>query len=158
MNFSTTNQVVEKFIWNERRSSKISESLEANSVDSRYKYLRVNVGGKLQMVHRVIAVLMGVKLGKNDFIDHIDHNRQNNKWENLRIVTKKENTKNLSVYKKNKLGVTGVYQHKDSHRFIAHIRVNDRKLHLGCFKTLEEAIVVRKSAEFLYGFHPNHGQ
>lgn len=147
-----------KLFWRERRSSKIPENMEANSVDNRYKYLRVNVGGKLHMVHRVIAVLMGVKLRKNDFVDHIDHDRQNNRWENLRIVTKEGNTKNLSMYKKNKLGVTGVYQQKDSHRFIAHIRVNGRKMHLGCFKTLEEAIIVRKSAEFLYGFHPNHGQ
>ena len=116
-----------KLFWRERRNSKIPENMEANSVDSRYKYLRVNVGGKLHMVHRVIAALMGVKLRKNDFVDHIDHDRQNNRWENLRVVTKEGNTKNLSMYKKNKLGMTGVYQQKDSRRFIAHIRVNGQK-------------------------------
>ena len=76
-------------------------SLEARSVDKRYKYMRVNVGGKLYMVHRVIMVLMGCTLGAHDFVDHIDHNRQNNRWGNLRVVNKKDNTRNLSMYKKN---------------------------------------------------------
>ena len=146
-----------KLFWRERRNSKIPDSLEARSVDKRYKYMRVNVGGKLYMVHRVIMVLMGRTLGTHDFVDHIDHDRQNNRWDNLRVVNKKDNTRNLSMYKKNKSGVTGVYQHTDSHRFLAYIRVNYRKIHLGSFKTLEEAAQARKEAEIKYGFHKNHG-
>ena len=146
-----------KLFWRERRNPNIPASLEARSVDKRYKYMRVNVGGKLYMVHRVIMVLMGRTLGPRDFVDHIDHDRQNNRWDNLRVVNKEANTRNLSRYKKNKLGVTGVYQHADSHRFLAYIRVNYRKIHLGSFKTLEEAAQARKDAEIKYGFHENHG-
>ena len=39
----------------------------------------------------------------------------------------------------------------------AHIGVNGTEIHLGSFKTLEEAATARQNAEIKYGYHENHG-
>lgn len=157
MNFSAMTQLAEKFIWKKRTNGNIPKDLEARSQDNRYGYLRVNIKGKIYMVHRVIMILSGIEVGDGLFVDHINHDRTDNRLENLRVVTKEQNTRNLSLYKKNKTGYPGVYQHKTTKRYIVHIRVNGKKHHLGCFKTLEEAAAARAEAEIKYGFHPNHG-
>jgi hypothetical protein len=41
---------------------------------------------------------------------------------------------------------------------MAQIYVDKKNKYLGISDTLEEAAIVRKSAEFLYGYHPNHGK
>ena len=146
-----------KLFWKKRTNNHMKEDLEAGSQDSRYGYLRVNIKGKSYAVHRVILVLSGIEVGDGLFVDHINHDRTDNRLENLRVVTKEQNTRNLSLYKKNETGYPGVYQHKTTKRYIAHIRVNNKKHHLGCFKTLEEAAAARAEAEIKYGFHPNHG-
>ena len=146
-----------KLFWKKRTNNNMKKDLEAGSPDSRYGYLRVNIRGKSYAVHRLILVLSGIEVGDGLFVDHINHDRTDNRLCNLRVVTKVQNTRNLSLYKKNKTGYPGVYQHETTKRYIAHIRINNKKLHLGCFKTLEEAATARAEAEKLYGFHENHG-
>lgn len=41
-------------------------------------------------------------------VDHRDRIRNNDKWENLRHVTRSDNMKNKSLYKNNKTKITGV--------------------------------------------------
>lgn len=89
-------------------------------------------------------------------VDHIDHNRTNNSYDNIRIVSKQVNTKNQSIQSNNSTGVAGVYM--SGNKYKAKIGSRDGMKYLGTYKTLEEAAVVRKSAEFLYGYHPNHGK
>lgn len=147
-----------KLFWRKRACSTMRPDLLAGSIDTRYNYLRLNIKGKVYMAHRVIMVLMGHDLKETEYVDHINHNRLDNRYINLRIATRAQNNKNLSLRENNPLGVAGVYQHKASKRFIAYIHTDGKKLHLGCFKTLEEAAAARLEAEKLYGFHENHGK
>ena len=57
-------------------------------------------------------------------------------------------------------GVTGVcirYTRKGTLRYAATITVNFKPIFLGNYDTLGDAARARKSAEFLYVFHPNQG-
>lgn len=49
--------------------------------------------------------------------------------------------------KRNKTGVTGVFFSKQRNKYVAEISLNGVKYHLGAFKTIEEAKVVRLEAE-----------
>ena len=64
-----------KLFWKKRTNSKIPKDLEARSQDNRYGYLRVNIKGKIYMVHRVIMILSGIEVGDGLFVDHINHDR-----------------------------------------------------------------------------------
>lgn len=90
-------------------------------------------------------------------IDHIDHDRSNNKKENLRTVTVKENNKNASIRSDNKSGICGVSFRKRRNKWVAQIRVSGKNKTLGWFSNIEDAKSARYRAEKEYGFHHNHG-
>jgi hypothetical protein len=103
--------------------------------------------------HRVAWFLYHGSWPKGE-VDHIDGNAQNNKLENLRDVTHKENTRNVKRRRDNTSGVTGVSYHKSIGRWV--VRVG--KTYVGCYKTQEEASSARRDAERAAGYHANHGR
>lgn len=106
--------------------------------------------------HRVIWKLMTGDEPRQ--VDHINGNRQDNRWSNLRDVAHQTNGQNQKKPVTNTSGVCGVCWHRGARKWQARIRVNDRHIYLGVFDSMEEAVRVRKTAEREYGFHPNHGR
>ena len=83
---------------------------------------------------------------KGYIVDHINHNPLDNRKENLRKVTYKENNKNSSLSKRNKSGFNGVYFVLSIKKWRALIRVDGKLLNLGLFKNKNDAINARKAA------------
>jgi len=80
-------------------------------------------------------------------IDHINRDGTDNRLCNLRDVTKSGNQHNSSNRLDNKTGICGVKQRKDSGRFEAQIQVGGKRMYLGRYETLTEAVAARKRAE-----------
>ena len=70
--------------------------------------------------------------------DHIDKNPLNNQRNNLRVCTHKENSANQRLQKRRNGKYKGV-EYRSNDVFIAYIKSNQKKIHLGCFKTPEDA-------------------
>ena len=121
-------------------------------------YLRVRVAGHHYYVHRLIYMLVTGRDPREMQIDHVNQNRPDNRWCNLRLVTKSENLQNKCQYANNKSGVTGVYFRKDSGQWRAAIGSGSTRISLGSFKTKELAIEARLAAENEHGYHENHGR
>jgi hypothetical protein len=107
-------------------------------------YAQKRVNKKNIYLHRYIMN------NPNGIVDHINHNTLDNRKENLRITNNANNLRNGNIRKNNKTGVNGVYYDKERNKYIASIKVNYKKIFLGRFKTLEEAIKIRKQAELKY--------
>lgn len=90
-------------------------------------------------------------------IDHINHNRSDNRLNNLREVTHVENGHNISKKTNNTTGYTGVVYHKATGKWLAQIMINGKNKYLGLFSTIEEAVEKRKEAEKDFNFYANHG-
>ncbi len=119
-------------------------------------YYRGGLLGRNVMAHRVVWKWhFGTE---PDEIDHIDGNPSNNRIENLRAATRSENLRNMKLRKTNKSGVQGVYFHTRDRRWISSICHEGRQIELGTYKCFCKAVKLRKSAEKLYGYHPNHGR
>lgn len=82
--------------------------------------------------------------------DHLDRNPLNNRKCNLVVGTHSDNMKNLSKYKNNTSGYTGVVWRKDTRKWRASINVNNKRINLGCFDDKEEAIQAYKKAKEKY--------
>lgn len=82
-------------------------------------------------------------------IDHIDGNRSNNKFTNLREATCKENCENRGLSKTNKSGFRGVNFHPTSKKWLARVGHNYKQVYIGLFDTAEEANIaaIAKRAE-----------
>lgn len=120
-------------------------------------YVILDVFAQPHRAHRVIFALMTGDWPKGQ-IDHINGNRADNRWANLRDVSKKENGKNQKRSMLNKSGVTGVFWEARARKW--RVKINDdKKIHwLGYFHDLEDAVAARKAAEIKFGYHENHGR
>lgn len=108
-------------------------------------------------MHRLIWLL---KTGRwpLEVIDHIDGVTTNNKWVNLRDVSRAENQKNMKMFCNNTSGHRGVCWDKARNTWNARIKVRGITISLGRFTNFEEAKVARLAAEVYHKFHPNHGR
>lgn len=112
--------------------------------------------GQACLAHRVIWKMMTGEDAAE--IDHINGDRKDNRFCNLRSVTRRENTQNRSRSIRNRSGTVGVRQRSQSGKWIAQIKVRSKSIYLGEFEDINDAIDARKKAERTYGFHPNHGR
>ena len=69
---------------------------------------------------------------------------------NFNLVTPLENAQNSSLRKDNTSGVKGVHFNKRTNKWIARIQFNKKRISLGSFDTLEEAVEARRKAEKEY--------
>jgi len=133
------------------------EGLEVGYVSSSdgYIYISIQPYGKFS-AHRLAWLYVTGEM-PNDEIDHINHIKTDNRFKNLRSVSHKDNGRNTSKPSNNTSGVVGFSWRKDRGKWQCHIKVNGKKLSLGCYACIKEAAKVRKDAELKYGFHKNHG-
>lgn len=123
-----------------------------------YGYLQVSFNSKPHLVHRIIyAMMTNSDIPEGFDIDHVDGDRLNNKWNNLRLVTRSENLKNMGVKSTNTSGHHGVSKRRDTGKYHAYINSDGKRTHLGNFTELDDAVAARKAAEKVHGFHKNHG-
>lgn len=119
-------------------------------------YLKGTVMDKTMMAHRVAWALHYGGWPPEE-IDHINGDRCDNRIENLRSVTRQENAKNLKYIKPGPSGVNGVRYRKGNGGWVAEIRSDGKKIHIGSFRCKTAAVIARKQAEKKYGYHELHG-
>lgn len=117
------------------------------------KYATVCVFGKHQKVHRMIWIYHNGDCD-SEMIDHKNGDTQDNRIENLRPVSRSQNACNAKIRSDNKSGFTGVKYNKKSKKWEAQISYKKKRIYLGGFEKIEDAIVARKSALHIQeGFH-----
>ncbi len=92
----------------------------------------INKKTSAEQMHRRI---LGLKAGDGKYGDHINGNGLDNRRSNLRVCTNKENIRNSRRRYDNKSGLKGVWLHKQTGKWVTQIRVNDKSLHVGLFKS-----------------------
>jgi len=143
------------FTWEIGISNRITIGSTAGSLDS-LGYHRIGIYSKLYTAHRLAFLYVLGKFPKGQ-VDHKDHNRSNNIWDNLREVTHQDNSKNHTLRNTNTSGTTGV-ELRANGGWLARIMVDGKHIHLGVFDDIEDAIEARRKANIKYGFHKNHGK
>jgi hypothetical protein len=104
------------------------------------QYCRITFKQKSLLVHRLFFYWHHGFLPK--LVDHKDINPQNNNIENLRELTKSENTRNSNKIKNKKKTSSkykGVYWDKEKRKWRAVLGLNNRLLYLGCFDNEDDA-------------------
>lgn len=101
-------------------------------------YIRIGFKRQLYYAHQLAVLWMTGKWAA-DVVDHIDGNKSNNRWNNLRVVTHAVNLQNMTRgHSDSKLGILGVSETPHG-TFRAQICVSGKNKTIGTFKTLEEA-------------------
>lgn len=119
-------------------------------------YIRIKINNKKYQAHRLAWLYVHGKFPPEQ-IDHINHNRADNRIANLRSVSHQENHRNQSKTNNNTSGFVGINWHKQRNKWRAFITVDQKHIYLGLFTDINDAISARKQAEIDYNFHNNHG-
>jgi hypothetical protein len=121
-------------------------------------YLSVYITGKhYELAHRLAVLYMTGEYPEGE-VDHINGLKSDNRWDNLRVVTKANNQWNSKIRKDNSSGVKGVSWIERDKAWVARIQVNGKRLTIGYFKTLEEAQEAIAEARVTYhGSFGNRG-
>lgn len=139
--------------------SKSRSNVKTGSVAGRVSngYISIKLNGKEYQAHRIVWEMHKGKIPSGLVVDHINHNRTDNRIGNLRLVTKKENSKNRSKPSNSRSGVVGVRWYAPRGKYRAEIMVNRKTIFLGYFCTIIDAKAERLRAERRFKFHENHG-
>lgn len=122
-----------------------------------YGYRQVNYMGRPYPIHRLIFLYMEGDFPPED-VDHINGDRLDNRWCNLRKVTRRENLMNVGVRPDNSTGYNGISLRSDTNMYHTYIEVKGKRVQLGNFMLLRTAIRVREKALREHDFHINHGK
>lgn len=112
-------------------------------------YVRVTADDRQYLAHRV-AFLLQTGRWPAETVDHINRIKTDNRWENLREATHKENHANRPACRLT--DTPGVYKMSNTGRYFARPTINGRRMKFGTYDTPEqaaEAIARRKAGMLL---------
>jgi hypothetical protein len=127
------------------RFNQKNNKLLIENTNNSHGYNLVGCNGKLFRRHRIIGFAF-LNLDIDDTtqcIDHRDGIRNNNCIDNLRVVTQQQNHFNRTKAK-------GYSWNKRAQKYQASIKLNGKPIHLGHFKTEDEARAAYLAAKQIY--------
>ncbi|MFV8848600.1 HNH endonuclease [Serratia fonticola] len=130
-----------KLYWKVNRKGKTKAGDEIKRVTTQ-GYIAVILNAKQYLAHRIIYEMHNHPIPNGFEIDHIDGNKKNNQLNNLRLVSRKINSRNHRMHSTNTSTFTGVGYHQKRRSWRA--RICDR--HIGWYSTFEEACEARLNA------------
>ena len=105
-------------------------------------YWQIKLGANRYLVSRLAFLYMTGEWPAN-VVDHIDRNRENNRWSNLRDVSQSENNRNKATPTRKSMSSPiprGVYQ--SGRKWVVIVRIKGRPTYLGQFASKDEAAEV----------------
>jgi len=122
------------------KHGKKGDWIERTNNPNKKGYIRIEIGKKKYFAHRLI---MEAFEGDSDQeVDHIDRNKTNNNYENLRYCTSSENNFNKD-YVDNAKGYCWDKQHQ---KWKSYINIDGKNYHLGLFDNEQDAHQVAQEA------------
>jgi hypothetical protein len=129
--------------------------LESEAGSLNRGYITVKFKKSVYMAHRIAYFL---HTGDQPCeLDHLNRNKADNRWCNLRNTDHTGNMRNLPMLNTNKSGHTGVYFDKDCGKWRAQGSLNNKTVYIGLFDTIEEGVAARDDFNSVNKFHASHG-
>jgi len=127
-----------KLFWVKNKGN--SQTKKEAGYKSKNGYISIRINKRLMYAHRIVWLIHKGKW-PNKYIDHIDGDRQNNKIQNLREVSHRENNINKEKHRNGHLPGTTWEEVRKKWRASTQISVNGNRktVYLGRFETQKQA-------------------
>ena len=118
-----------------------------------FRPIFIGYAGRIYRAHRLAWLYMtGTFPPSGMDVEHRDADPHNNRWGNLFVVPHIKNMQNLNdrLRKDNSSGCRGTSQRLRDGKWEAYITVEKRRISLGFYANLSDAVAARKAAELRY--------
>jgi hypothetical protein len=129
------------FTWNLNRPMNIRVGDVAGYIDAA-GYRVICIDGDQYKAHRLSFLYMNGYSPEYE-VDHKNGIRDDNRWDNLRHVTRACNLQNQKVYKNNSSGFTGVVLDKENSTWVVRITISGEVISIGSFGDRISAALAR---------------
>lgn len=140
------------FTWRVSRGRRIKTGMVAGFVEARNgkPYRRVGIEGRYYHAGPLVWFYMTGEWPEHE-VDHKDTDPSNNRWVNLRQATRSQNQHNRTVRGDSFTGRKGVRLQYSQHGnkvgyYVAQIGINGKRVYVGSFKTIDEAVAAYEGA------------
>jgi len=140
--------------WTERRANRTDLSKPAGILTPE-GYIQISISiNRKQYLFRAHQLIWRMHHGvwSELHIDHLNRTRNDNRLENLRLVSHQENMMNQGMKYNNKLGYQNISV--DRNGYSVRVMINYKVINRKYFRTLEQAISHRDSIRAANGFPP----
>ena len=147
-----------EWTWLVNRARLAKAGQKAGTPHQKEGYIRLHIQGRMYQ-SSILAHFYMTGLWPEDEMDHINGIRDDDRWANLRSVSKQKNLLNRKRYLTSTSGHKGVSWHSKLGKWRARIQLYGKRMALGCFGTKEEASAAYEAAaakhfgEFARGHH-----
>lgn len=136
------------FTWRVTRRGLAWKGKPAGSLHST-GYVLIKIDGVQYKAHRLAWLYMSGEWPKYQ-IDHVNGDRADNRFANLRQATPSENSRNKKLHPYSHSGVRGVTWHEREKKWIVRIQGSEQRVYLGSFTRLEDAAAAYDAAAKRY--------
>ena len=141
------------FIWVVSKNGRVKKGMCAGTKHCR-GYRQICIDGKIYLSHR-LAFLYETGEFPEEQCDHINGDRSDNRFINLRVVSQSENQHNIGgIPRNNKSGFLGVSWCNRTRKWVSKIMINKYAKCLGYFESKKEAHFAYMAAKDT--LHPTH--
>jgi len=132
-----------KFLW-KKKETRINIGDEAGSVDKTNGYIILRINSVNYKAHRIAWIIKYGSIPNNLRIDHIDGNKMNNRIDNLRLGTQRQNSWNRKEHRLGRL-YPCIWKCSKTGKYSARVQINGVNI-AGIYRaTIEEAIIDRNN-------------
>lgn len=126
-----------RFTWKVNKGSTARIGVQPMSMNAG-GYRRVYIDGRSYRQHRLAWLYMTGQWPTHE-IDHINLDRADNRFANLREATPTQNMHNLATPASNTSGRKGAFWHKGARKWMSQIKIDGKLVYLGLHKTVDDA-------------------
>lgn len=143
--------------FNAKSAGKIAGSVNSNG----YIHIGIRINNQRYefYCHRLVWFSETGTIPELD-IDHINQSRVDNRFINIRMVSRSVNIRNSKLTSRNSSGVCGVHWNKRIKKYLS-LAVGDivgRSVHVGSFDNIEDAELAVKKFRREHGYTETHGR
>lgn len=132
-------------IWINPKSRSVKKGDIAGSL-RKDGYCQINFRGKFYRRCRLVWIWHNGYNPEN-YIDHINRNRSDDRIENLREATQRCNLRNTGNKSDNSSGIKGIYFQKSSKKWMARITIDSKDYYIGKSSDFDETVLMRLAVE-----------